>query len=136
MNEVVFDKEKYQSFIDENNGTGTLKVQAFVANQAFPLQGIDVKVFKNIGDDKVIFFEGETDSSGIIDDISLPAVVSKEDVEQASDIIYTIYNIEAINPETKEKKEYEIAVFSDLKIIQSIRFSNNYLMGEELWIME
>lgn len=132
MNEVVFDKEKYQSFIDENNGTGTLKVQAFVANQAFPLQGIDVKVFKNIGDDKVIFFEGETDSSGIIDDISLPAVVSKEDVEQASDIIYTTYNIEAINPETKEKKEYEIAVFSDLKIIQSIRFSNNYLMGEEL----
>lgn len=132
MNEVVFDKEKYQSFIDENNGTGTLKVQAFVANQAFPLQGIDVKVFKNIGNDKVIFFEGETDSSGIIDDISLPAVVSKEDVEQASDIIYTIYNIEAINPETKEKKEYEIAVFSDLKIIQSIRFSNNYLMGEEL----
>lgn len=132
MNEVVFDKEKYQSFIDENNGTGTLKVQAFVANQAFPLQGIDVKVFKNIGDDKVIFFEGETDSSGIIDDISLPAVVSKEEVEQASDIIYTTYNIEAINPETKEKKEYEIAVFSDLKIIQSIRFSNNYLMGEEL----
>lgn len=132
MNEVIFDKEKYQSFIDENNGTGTLKVQAFVANQAFPLQGIDVKVFKNIGDDKVIFFEGETDSSGIIDDISLPAVVSKEDVEQASDIIYTTYNIEAINPETKEKKEYEIAVFSDLKIIQSIRFSNNYLMGEEL----
>lgn len=132
MNEVIFDKEKYQSFIDENNGTGTLKVQAFVANQAFPLQGIDVKVFKNIGDDKVVFFEGETDSSGIIDDISLPAVVSKENVEQASDIIYTTYNIEAINPETKEKKEYEIAVFSDLKIIQSIRFSNNYLMGEEL----
>lgn len=132
MNEVVFDKEKYQSFIDENNGTGTLKIQAFVANQAFPLQGIDVKVFKNIGNDKVVFFEGETDLSGIIDDISLPAVVSKEDVEQASDIIYTTYNIEATNPETKEKKYYEIAVFSDLKIIQPIRFSNDYLMGEEL----
>ncbi len=130
MNEVMFDKDKYKTFIEENAGEGTLKVQAFVANQAFPLEDINIKVYKNIGNDKVIFFEGTTDSSGIIDDIKLPAKLAKEDIEQASDILYTNYEIEAENPESQEKKDYEIAVFSDLKIIQPIRFSNDYLMEE------
>lgn len=130
MNEVMFDKDKYKTFIEENAGEGTLKVQAFVANQAFPLEDINIKVYKNIGNDKVIFFESTTDSSGIIDDIKLPAKLAKEDIEQASDILYTNYEIEAENPESKEKKDYEIAVFSDLKIIQPIRFSNDYLMEE------
>lgn len=128
MNEIMFDKAKFKSFIDENPGEGILKVQAFVANQAFPLENIKVKVYKNIGNDKVIFFEGVTDSSGIIDDIKLPAKLPKEDIEEVSDILYTDYEIEAINPESKEIKDYKVAVFSDLKIIQPIRFSNDYLM--------
>ena len=92
MNEVFFTREKFPEFSLENSGSGILKVQAVATNQAFPLQGVEIEVSKNINGEKVIFFQGVTDSSGIIDQIFLPAKVPKKVVEQASDDIEIFEN--------------------------------------------
>lgn len=49
-------------------------------------------------------FTGTTDSSGIIDDIMLPTVRSKEDINSKDDILYTKYHITANYPRSHVKK--------------------------------
>ena len=76
MNEISYDEFKqtadYSNFITQNSKTGTLKVMAFTAQQAIPIKNTDIKISKIIGKNKVVFFEGLTNSSGIIDNITLP----------------------------------------------------------------
>ena len=87
MKEVLFDAQKYPDFVKENTGVGLLKIQVFTANQAFPLEGVNIVISRVIDGDKVIFFTGATDSSGIIDNINLPTKASKADVLSPEDII-------------------------------------------------
>lgn len=65
--------QTYQEFLNQNPAKGTLKIQAFTARQALPVPGVHVIVSKRIGDENHVFFEGTTDESGLIDDITLPA---------------------------------------------------------------
>ena len=127
MDYILFDSEEFKTsqdyfdFIEENNALGTLKVQAFTANQAYPLKGVNIEVFKDINGKNVLFFSGVTDDSGIIDDISLPTKPSKEEIESADDIVYTTYKVVATYPKSNVRREYELAIFDNLKVIQPIR---------------
>ena len=123
MNEVFFTRDKFPKFSLENSGSGILKVQAVATNQAFPLQGVEIEVSKTINGEKVIFFQGVTDSSGIIDQIFLPAKVPKKVVEQASDVIFTKYTVTAKYPYSNLKRVYEVGIFDNIKVIQPIKFS-------------
>ncbi len=129
MKEKTYSSESYPDFASENSKTGILKVQVSGANQAFPLSGVEVEIWKEINGDKVVFFKGTTDNSGIIDNIILPAKPSKKDVEEASDIIYTNYMLTITYPKSDITKDYQIGIFDDLKVIQPIRIST---MGEEM----
>ncbi len=129
MNEILYDSENFKNFADENTGSGLLKVQVFTANQAVPLKNVDIEIYKNIDNKKVVFFEGITDSSGIIDNISLPTKEMKSDVEDANDIVSTTYNVIAKNINTGVVKEYVIYIFDDVKIIQPIQFSTSSIGG-------
>lgn len=120
----MFDSEKYPDFISENDGIGTLKVQVYTANQAYPLADVEIKIVKEINNNTVTFFTGKTNSSGIIDNISLPAKKPLKEIESALDITYTTYLLTATNPYTKQVKDFEIAVFAGMKIIQPINFSS------------
>ena len=59
MKKVMFDSEQYPDFTYENNGVGTVKVQVSAANQAFPLEGIEIEISKEINGDEVVFFTGK-----------------------------------------------------------------------------
>ena len=122
MNNKTFDTDKYPDFANENSGVGTLKIQAFIADQAYPVENVDIEISKEINGDKVTFFTGKTNSSGIIDDIYLPAKPAKDNVESVEDITYTTYNIKATGPRTKAVREYEISIFDGMKVIQSVKF--------------
>lgn len=127
MKEIFFDStefknsDAYSDFMNENKGSGILKVQAYTANQAFPLEGVIIEVYEDIGDQRVIFFRGVTDNSGIIDNIILPTKKSKEDILSSDDILYTRYKINATYPNSNIDKTYEVGIFDDIKIIQPIR---------------
>lgn len=122
--EEKFNNEKYSDYLKNNPGSGLLRVQVFTANQAFPLQDVEVKIYKEIDGKKVVFFTGVTDSSGIIDNINLPTKEVKEIVESALDIVATDYNIEATYPKTGITQNYVVSIYDDLKVIQPIKFSS------------
>lgn len=127
MDYILFDSEEFKKsqdyfdFIEENSGEGLLKVQAFTANQAYPLEGVNIEVFKDINGQNVLFFSGVTDDSGIIDNIALPAKPAVVDVNSLDDIVYTNYNLVATYPKSNVKRQFEIAIFDNLKVIQPIR---------------
>jgi hypothetical protein len=138
MNYLLFDSdefktsEDYYDFIGENSEVGTLKIQAYTANQAFPLEGVIIEVFKEINGKNVLFFSGTTDSSGIVDNIVLPTKPGKDEVISPDDIVYAEYVLVATYPKSNVRREYEIAIFDNLKIIQPIRIPIvNLLEGEQ-----
>ena len=123
MKEVLFDAQKYPDFVKENTGVGLLEIQVFTANQAFPLEGVNIVISRVIDGDKVIFFTGATDSSGIIDNINLPTKASKADVLSPEDIIYTNYDVLAEYSKNNAVQDYTVTVFDDIKVIQPIKFA-------------
>ena len=61
--------ETYKKFINDNKGIGFLNIRAYAASSAVPISSLNVTVSKILDNQKVIFFEGATDLSGIISDI-------------------------------------------------------------------
>lgn len=122
--EEDFNSEKYADYLENNPGSGLLRIQVYTANQAFPLEGVEVKVYKEIDGKRVVFFTGVTDSSGIIDNINLPTKEVKKEVESASDITSTNYTIEARYPKTDVTQDYVVSIYDDLKVIQPIKFAS------------
>ena len=125
MNNITLEQFKklpeYQNFIQKNPSTGNLKVQVFTADQAIPLPNTQVYITKQIGDYNVLFFEGMTDSSGIIDNIILTAPVGDFNVEEFVAPDYTMYQLVASNDALKEIKQYQISMFGDVKVLQYIK---------------
>ena len=129
MKENLYDAKKYKEFAMNHTGSGELKVQVSGANQAFPLEGVIIEVNKEINGEDVTFFKGQTDNSGIIDDIILPTVRAKDDIESQEDIYFTDYKIVATYPRVDGKKEYIVSIYDGLKVIQPIRISTINLMN-------
>lgn len=131
MNYISFDDFKklneYQQFVLDNPDVGYLKVQAFTAYGAIPIEGVNILVYKDIGNYRVIFYEGVTDSSGIISDIMLPApdAISDPDVTPA----YTIYKMTAIHSEYEAIKNYSIGMFGDVRVLQYVKLSPQINFG-------
>ncbi len=124
MNEIFYTDERlksdaaYQEFLRENPGVGYLKVRASAANEAVPISGIQIKVSKLIGTNNVVFFRGETDYSGMINDIVLPApkeVVSDEVIPK-----FTSYDLTAKGSIQNIDDRYTISVCCGITVIQYI----------------
>lgn len=114
--EVLKNDPSYQQFLQDNPGFGYLKIRASSINEAIPVSGINIRVSKVIGNNNVIFFEGATDNSGMINDIVLPApkaITSDEEVPN-----FTEYKLEANSKDINE--EYTISICCSITIIQYI----------------
>ncbi len=115
--------DDYQQFMAENPDVGLLKVQVFTAYGAIPITDAEVLITKDIGEYKVIFFQGRTDSSGLISDIELPA--PKADAVPNPEVLlkYTIYDLSVIHTGYEAIKQYSIGMFGGVKIIQYVKMS-------------
>ncbi len=112
----------YPEFASENPSKGTLKVQVFTAYKAVPIADCEIVIFKTIGNKKVVFFSGRTDSSGIIDNISLPAPVNATTMTMEAPL-YTIYDMTAIHVGYETIKQYQIGMLGNIKVIQYVRMT-------------
>lgn len=135
MNLITYEEfkktEGYKKFIKENPDKGYLKIQAFTAYQAIPIENVEILITKDIGNDKVIFFQRKTDSSGIINNIELPAPTGTVDLNAQEIPKYTTYDLTAIHEGYEAIKKYEIAMFGDVRVIQYIKMtSETELMGD------
>ena len=135
--ELYFDSEEfrnsstYKNFININNGKGILRVEASTASEAYPLEGVEVTISKKLDSMKVIFYKGITNNSGIIDGIVLPTREISDEVEDASDILFTTYDLEAKYPKYSLEKIYDVSIFDDIKVIQPIIFPVTELIEGE-----
>ena len=118
MDSSVQNNPSYQRFVRENPNVGFLKIRASSANAAIPVSGIRIKVLKEIGGMNVIFFEGETDDSGMINDIRLPSpkgVLSDEDIPN-----HTEYELKAVGSVQNIEREFWVSIFPGITVIQYI----------------
>lgn len=106
----------YKDFINDNKSNGFLSIRAYAANAAIPISNLSITVYKILDNQKVIFFEGATDNSGIISQISLPTPeVSSNDEEIPASIDYDVeakYN--------NQNLIFNIKMFSKIQVNQNI----------------
>lgn len=128
MNNITLEQFKnlpeYQNYLQNNPSTGVLKVQVFTADQAIPIPNTQVYITKLIDNYNVLFFEGVTDSSGIIDNIILPAPSGDFNLDDFVTPSYTTYQLVASNDELKQIKQYQISMFGDVKVLQYVKMSD------------
>lgn len=102
-----------------NSAYGTLRVQVFAADQVYPIASANVVVTENEKDD--VLFQGYTDSSGIIDNILLPAP-SREMSEAPTRLKpYAQYDVTVSHPRFAERKYIGVPVFDGIKSIQTVQ---------------
>ena len=56
----------YKNFIKENSGNAYLDIRTSAASEAIPISGVKIIISKIIDNNKIIFYEGLTDSSGML----------------------------------------------------------------------
>lgn len=130
-NEEFRNSSIYKTFINNNSGKGVLKVEASTPSEAYPLKGVEIIISKTLGNNKIIFFKGVTNDSGIIDGIVLPAKAMSYEVNDTSDILYTTYDLDANLKEYNLNKDYNVTIFDNIKVIQPVTFSVTELIGGE-----
>lgn len=109
-------EEVYQSFLNDNKGKGTLKVQIYIANQAIPISDVSVIIEKEIAQFTYIIFEGKTNLDGIVDNIILPSPII-EDMDNPS---FTTYKLKVSHKSYKIPDTFNIPIYSNQKMIQYV----------------
>lgn len=107
-------------YLERNCEQGILRVQAFRGQQAIPVEGVAVTVRCPIDKEDVIFFEGYTDASGIIDPIMLPAPKTETSLAPDQNDPCSQYEIVAEHPEF-ETLTTLVMIFPGIKTIQPLQ---------------
>ena len=117
-NEIFINSEEYQNFLKDNPSRGYLNIRAYAASQAIPISGLKVVVSTDIGNDKVIFFEGSTNTSGVIGGIALPAPrLNLNDLDAPNK---TEYDVEATYIPDNIVRKYKVNMYENVSVIQNI----------------
>ena len=106
----------YKKFMIENTGRGILNIRASFANQALPITNLKVVVSKEIENYNVIFSEGVTNISGLIEKISLPTPPKENDdliaPKNTTYKITTLYN--------NREYTYVVNMYDGICVVQNI----------------
>lgn len=122
INDINFiNSNIYKEFIKNNPVKGYLRIRAYSANEAIPIEGLNIEVSKILDDNKIIFYEGKTNESGVTEDIALPAPTINPDNLDVPH--YTTYDIEANCPTRNIKKSYQVNIYEDIHVAQNINVS-------------
>ena len=116
----------YRDFIEKNPGIGHLSVRAYAASGAIPIENLKLVASTIFNGNKIIVFEGFTDESGLIENISMPAPIYDENNLVSPEKI--VYNLEASYNPFDFLKKYSINVFDGITVEQNI-IDNDEFMG-------
>ena len=124
----IKDDNTYNEFLKENPGRGTLKIRTTSASEALPVSGVNVVVSKEIGDNTYIFYEGQTDSSGMINNIKLPTPVRINSNLEVPN--FTSYKVRVEYSKDKFDKTYEVSLCCGSGLIQYVNITPMVNMEE------
>jgi len=118
-----YKSDLYQNYLKDNPTIGLLKIRAYAANQAIPISGMNIIIYKIIDNNKIIFYEGTTNESGIIEKIELPTpFLNNDDMKipnKATYILDTSYLNENFN------LKYNINMYENVYVVQNINIIPN-----------
>lgn len=119
----IYDEEytnsfSYQNFLEENPSEGKLRIRAYAASEAVPIKGLKIVISKIIDNNNVIFFEGYTDESGLIEEISLPAPALN--IDNLIKPLKTTYDIKASYLPDNIMQTYSVNIYENICVIQNI----------------
>lgn len=106
----------YQEFLKENPESGILKVQVFMADQAIPIANVNILIEKEVSNETLDFYDGITDESGVIEDITLPAPkIDDNDIPK-----YVSYQLIVKHPNYQGPITYTVPIYSGQKMLQYV----------------
>lgn len=111
-------------FLVENSERGSLKIQAFAADQSFGIGSARVMVFVELPSGNVAVFDGLTDIDGITQPILLPAPprsLSQSPAQSGARPPYAVYSIYVEHPAFVREVFTNVPVFSGVESIQPVR---------------
>lgn len=108
---------------------GKLKVQVFAANQTYPISSAAVTVTETKGDK--IFFQGFTDTSGIVDDIILPTVSKEMSGSPSVMKPYEQYDVLIEHPRFVTRKYVGVPIFDGQKSVQTVQLVPTDLLDQK-----
>ena len=110
--------EEFKNFMEQNPTYGYLRIRAYAASGAIPISGLKIEITTKINKNKFIFFEGYTNESGLIDNISLPA--PKLETNNLDIPNKTIYEIKATYLPNNTNLTYEVNMYENVFVVQNI----------------
>lgn len=120
------ENETYAAFRASNPRSGFLRVQAFAGPQTIPVPGAQVLVTRDFADGTRRFAAGQTDQSGILDGIILPAPDGSRAQAPGSGIPYALYDIRVSHPDYRTEIYKQVPVFDGIRSIQPVRFLSSH----------
>ena len=120
-NEELINSEAYKEFKKNNPEYGNLKIRVNAASKAIPISNLKVTITTKIGDNNAVFFEGYSNESGVIENISLPA--PKLDLNNLDVPKSTIYEILATYVPDNVSEVFKVNIYENVTVIQNINIS-------------
>ena len=124
---IFMESQLYQNFMEQNPSQGFLRIRAYAASQALPISGLRVIVSKIIDNNKVVFFDGVTNSSGLIEKIVLPVPRLNSNNQEIP--VATTYDIEAIYTPDNIDRKYLVNMYENIYAVQNINVVPNFNNG-------
>ncbi len=111
----------YEDFVYRRPATGNLRVQLSSAFGSFPIESGAVEVYRDFGGDKRVFYKKTTDSSGIADNMPLPAFPNdysqtpESAVQSATEYMVSVYH-----PDYTAVDAVPIKIYSNIETLLPI----------------
>lgn len=113
-------QEEYERFLEENPGTGTLKLQVYTGRRSVPLARAAVYVTKDFNGSPRVFFSGVTDGDGIVSGIELPAPPRQESQQPENAPPYSTYDIYVDAAGYRPEAFKGVPIFDGIQSIQPV----------------
>ena len=101
-----------------NPVNGYLKIRAYSASGSIPVRGLRIVVSTEYEGNTIVFFDGVTDTSGVIEKIILPAPKLNSDNMNVPS--RTTYDINATYEPNLVDLKYKVNIYEDVFVIQNI----------------
>lgn len=119
INDTLFiNSDIYKDFMARNPSRGNLRIRAYAASGAIPISNLKIVVRTKYNSNFIIFYEGVTNESGLIDGISLPAPKLNPDNIDAPEAI--VYEIVATYIPNDETNIYRVNIYENVCVVQTI----------------
>ena len=121
MENSTMRKGPEQWFLDAHPERGSVRVQVSTGRGLFPVEGARVEIYRHLGPEPTVFYEGVTDASGIAEDIRLPALPAgwSQSAETAG-ISGTVYQVSVRHPQPGTVEGRPVTVFPRIETVLAV----------------